>query len=183
MSKDAFRSGMRRVSGAVTIVTTRGVNGERRGVTATAVCSLTVDPPAVIACINRETWVGQFAPESRVFCVNVLSRDQTHVAETFAGRTALLAEDRFRIGEWSSRETGSPLLKHSIASFDCDLERSVEFATHVILIGHVRETVLGPENMEPLVYVDGDFTTTAPSVARPVATQSLASRHAETSKN
>ena len=62
MSKEDFRSAMRRVSGAVTIVTTRGVNGEPRGVTATAVCSLTVDPPAVIACINQEIWVGQLAP-------------------------------------------------------------------------------------------------------------------------
>lgn len=163
MSKDVFRAGMRRVSGAVTIVTTRGLNGEARGVTATAVCSLTVDPPAVIACINRETWVGQMAPESGVFCVNVLTREQTHVAETFAGRTDLSAGDRFQIGEWSDHQTGAPVLEHAIASFDCELDRAVEFATHVILIGHVKKTVLGPENTEPLRYVDGNFTTTAPA--------------------
>ena len=81
-----FKQGMRRVSGAVTVVTTRGPAGERRGVTATAICSLSVSPPAVIACVNRETWVGQFAPISRIFCVNVLARAQRDVAEAFAGR-------------------------------------------------------------------------------------------------
>jgi flavin reductase (DIM6/NTAB) family NADH-FMN oxidoreductase RutF len=163
MSKDVFRSGMRRVSGAVTVVTTKGVDGALRGVTATAVCSLTVDPPAVIACINRDTWVGQLAPESGVFCVNVLARNQTHVAETFAGRTTLIAGERFQVGEWNEHETGAPVLDRAIASFDCELDRAVEFATHVILIGHVRKTVLGPENAEPLLYVDGCFTTTASS--------------------
>ncbi|MDE1992172.1 MAG: flavin reductase family protein [Rhizobiaceae bacterium] len=171
MSKELFRAGMRRVSGAVTVVTTRGVDGEMRGVTATAVCSLTVDPPAVIACINRETWVGQLAPKSGVFCVNVLAKDQMHVAETFAGRTALVAEDRFQVGEWCNRETGAPVLEHAIASFDCELDSAVEFATHVILIGHVKTTELGPENTEPLLYVDGCFTTTAPpALARDAAT-------------
>ncbi|MGO4436751.1 flavin reductase family protein [Rhizobium sp. RAF56] len=176
MSKDAFRSGMRRVSGAVTVVTTRGVNGELRGVTATAVCSLTVDPPAVIACINRGTWVGQLAPESGVFCVNVLSLDQTHVAEAFAGRTVHSGEERFKIGEWSDEETGAPVLNHAIASFDCELDQAVEFATHVILIGHVKKTVVGPENTEPLLYVDGSFTTTAASPATPLPTVEPASR-------
>lgn len=156
-----FRSGMRRVSGAVTVVTTLGPKAERRGVTATAVCSLTVEPPSVIACINRQTWVGQFAPESQVFCVNVLSRGQQPVAETFAGRSDLAAEDRFRSGRWLPGETGSPVLDGALASFDCQLERAVEFATHVILIGRVVRTRLGRPDDEPLLYMDGGFTTTA----------------------
>jgi flavin reductase (NADH)/flavin reductase len=131
-----------------------------RGVTATAVCSLTVDPPSVIACINRDTWVGQFAPESGNFCVNVLSRDQQAVAETFAGRTALAAADRFQVGSWADSDTGAPMLDGAIASFDCDLQQAVEFATHVILIGRVRRSVSDASNAEPLVYVGGAFTTT-----------------------
>jgi len=160
MDKDLFRDAMRQVAGAVTVVTTRGVNGEPRGVTATAVCSLTVEPPSVIACINRDTWVGQFAPESGNFCVNVLARDQQDVAETFAGRTTLAAADRFQVGDWADAETGAPVLDGAIASFDCELEQAVDFATHVILIGRVRKTVSANSNSEPLVYVSGIFTTT-----------------------
>ncbi|MBL0372809.1 flavin reductase family protein [Rhizobium sp. KVB221] len=164
MDKNLFRSAMRQVAGAVTIVTTRGVNGEPRGVTATAVCSLTVDPPSVIACINRETWVGQFAPESKNFCVNVLARDQQSVAETFAGRTELSATDRFQVGGWSDAQTGAPVLEGAIASFDCELEQAVDFATHVILIGRVQKTVSDNSAAEPLVYVGGAFTTTHPEM-------------------
>lgn len=160
MDKDTFRDAMRNVAGAVTVVTTRSLDGEPRGVTATAVCSLTVEPPSVVACINRDTWVGQIAPESRNFCVNVLTRDQQPVAETFAGRTALSGADRFQVGDWQDAETGAPLLDGAIASFDCELEQAVEFATHVILIGRVRQTVRGSSGAEPLVYVGGGFTTT-----------------------
>ena len=160
MDKELFRSAMRQVAGAVTIVTTRGVNGEPRGVTATAVCSLTVEPPSVVACVNRDTWVGQFAPESGNFCVNVLARDQQPVAETFAGRTALAAADRFQVGGWSDAHTGAPVLDGAIASFDCALEQAVDFATHVILIGRVQKTISDNRDAEPLVYVGGTFTTT-----------------------
>jgi len=160
MDREKFRSAMRQVAGAVSVVTTRGVDGEPRGVTATAVCSLTVEPPSVIACINRETWVGQLAPQSGNFCVNVLARGQQPVAETFAGRTGLAAADRFQVGAWSDHETGAPVLEDAIASFDCDLDQAVEFATHVILIGRVRKTVGGRSDAEPLIYVDGGFTTT-----------------------
>lgn len=160
MDKDTFRDAMRNVAGAVTVVTTRSLDGEPRGVTATAVCSLTVEPPSVVACINRDTWVGQIAPESRNFCVNVLTRDQQPVAETFAGRSKLAGAERFQVGDWQDAETGAPLLDGAIASFDCELEQAVEFATHVILIGRVRRTVRGSSGAEPLVYVGGGFTTT-----------------------
>lgn len=162
MERTLFKQGMRRVSGAVTIVTTRGAAGERRGVTATAVCSLSAAPPALIACINRETWVGQLAPASGVFCVNVLSRAQREVAEAFAGRTGHVAEDRFRVGEWQPLESGAPALRAAIASFDCRLERCVEFASHIVLVGEVIRTVVGPAAAEPLIYFDGAFTTSAP---------------------
>ncbi len=160
MGTAAFKQAMRRVTGAVTVVTTRGIHGERRGVTATAVCSLSVVPPALIACINRETWVGQLAPESRVFCVNVLSRAQYAVAEAFAGRSGHVAEDRFAVGDWEEEDSGVPILRGAMASFDCRLERSVDFASHVVLVGEVVRTLTGPGDAEPLLYFDGAFTTT-----------------------
>lgn len=161
MGTESFKQAMRRVTGAVTVVTTRGLQGERRGVTATAVCSLSVAPPALIACINRDTWVGQLAPASRVFCVNVLSSAQHAVAEAFAGRSGHVAEDRFAVGEWAEQESGAPALRDAIAAFDCRLERSVDFASHVVLVGEVVRTLVGPTDTDPLLYFDGAFTTTA----------------------
>lgn len=158
-----FRAGMRRVAGAVTVVSTLAEDGGRRGVTATAVCSLTVDPPAVIACINRETSVGRAAPLAGVFSVSVLTRAQQDIAETFAGRTGHVGADRFAAGRWSAGTTGAPLLDGALASFDCRLEKAVAFATHVVLFGAVVGTRLGPADAEALLYADGRFTGLAPA--------------------
>ena len=159
--KARFLTGMRRVSGAVAVVTTSGPDGERRGVTATAFCSLTADPPSVLACINRETWVGQLAPLSGNFAVNVLAGEDRHLAEVFAGRTAASGEDRFRSGSWAPGRSGAPVLETALASFDCTLAEALDHATHVILIGRVLETHTGEAARPPLLYADGVFTTTA----------------------
>ena len=160
MSEEEFRRGMRRVAGTVTVVTTRGPNGERRGATATAVCSLTVDPPSVMACINRQTWVGRLAPESGNFAVNVLSADDVAIAETFAGRTKVEPEARFQSGNWRAGDTGAPILDDALSVFDCQLEKAIDFASHVILIGRVVRTWIGPDEGPPLVYVEGGYTST-----------------------
>lgn len=156
-----FKRAMRRVSSAVTIVTTSTPKGERRGVTATAVCSLTADPPSLIVCVNRATWVGQIVPSSGVFCVNVLARHQRRVAETFAGFTGHIAEARFEVGAWDASALGAPALQGALVTFACRLARCVDFGTHVILIGDVDRTALGPEDSAPLIYVDGAFGTSA----------------------
>lgn len=162
---DHFRLGMRRVSGTVAIVTTAGPDGERRGVTATAFCSLSADPPSVLACINRETWVGQLAPLSGNFCINVLSGSQQAVAEVFAGRSGLSAGERFSVGCWSVGQSGAPILEGALASFDCRLASAVDHATHVILIGAVLATRLGPEPADTLIYAEGRFTIPAQAAA------------------
>ena len=154
-----FKQAMRRVSSAVTIVTTRGPGGERRGVTATAVCSLSADPPSLLVCVNRETWVARMAPLSGVFCVNVLARHHQPVAETFAGRTGHAAEERFEVGDWRGAAASAPALEDALAAFDCRLARCVDFASHVILIGEVASVSLGAGDAAPLVYVDGAFGT------------------------
>jgi flavin reductase (DIM6/NTAB) family NADH-FMN oxidoreductase RutF len=159
MGIDRFRQGMRQVAGAVTVVTTRGPKGERRGVTATAVCSLSVEPPSLIACINRSSWVAQFAPASGVFAINVLAADQEAIARAFAGQTALVGEDRFQVGAWRDGVTGAPLVDDCLAAFDCRLGSAVDHASHVILVGQVAQTILRAETGAPLVYVNGTFAT------------------------
>ncbi|PSJ62853.1 flavin reductase family protein [Pseudaminobacter soli (ex Li et al. 2025)] len=157
MSSDLFLAGMRKVVGAVSVITTTSNDGDPRGLTATSVCSLSAEPPSLIACVNRKTWVAQFVPDSGVFAVNVLSQGQEAIARTFAGQTSLAASDRFSVGEWETRTTGVPIAKGALASFECKLEQIIDHTTHVILIGQVVETVLG--NGHSLVYLDGSFAS------------------------
>lgn len=163
MSSNLFLAGMRKVAGAVSVITTTSNDGDHRGLTATSVCSLSAEPPSLIACVNRKTWVAQFVPDSGVFAVNVLSHEQEAIARTFAGQTALAASDRFSVGEWETKTTGVPIAKGALASFECRLEKIIDHTTHVILIGQVIETVLGDGHS--LVYLDGGFS----SVLRPLS--------------
>lgn len=167
--KARFLGGMRRVSGAVAVITTTGPNGERRGVTATAFCSVTADPPSILACINRETWVGQLAPLSGNFAVNVLSGADQPIAEIFAGRTALSGESRFQSDRWQVGQSGAPVLDDALACFDCRLSEATHHATHVILIGRVIDTRTDAATLSPLLYAQGAFTTTAGGDAADVA--------------
>ena len=163
MTSDLFRAGMRKLAGAVSVITTVGSDGERRGLTATAICSLSAEPPSLIACVNRKSWVAQFVPDAGLFAVNVLSHAQEEIARTFAGQTGLEAQDRFSVGEWRPGRTGVPVASGALANFECRLDRVVEHTTHIILIGEVVETMLGDGHS--LVYLDGGFS----SVPRPLA--------------
>jgi flavin reductase (NADH)/flavin reductase len=163
MSSDLFLAGMRKVAGAVSVITTTANDGERRGLTATAVCSLSAEPPSLIACVNRKTWVAQFVPDSGVFAVNVLSHAQETIARTFAGQTSLAAEDRFSVGDWRTGMTGAPIVRGALVSFECRLEQIVDHTTHIILIGRVVQTA--PGEGHSLVYLDGSFS----SVPRPLS--------------
>lgn len=156
MTTQHFLAGMRKVVGAVCVITTVGPQGERRGLTATAVCSLSAAPPSLIACVNQKTWVAQLVSNAGVFAVNVLSNFQEDVARAFAGQTDLTAEDRFSVGRWETRITGAPVAIDALASFECKLEREIAHTTHTILVGQVVDTTLG--DGRSLVYLDGSFS-------------------------
>ncbi|TXI04727.1 MAG: flavin reductase [Rhizobium sp.] len=159
MGSEEFRAGMRRLAGGVTIVTSVDEKGARCGLTATAVCSLSTDPPSLLVCVNRSTSVAFVVEKSGVFAVNVLSREQQPVAEVFAGRTDLAREDRFAVGDWRFGATGTPLLASTCVSFECELAELKEFSTHFILIGKVAATHCSFESDQPLIYGNGAFLT------------------------
>ena len=93
-----FKQAMRYLAGAVTIVTT-GSGEERRGLTATAVCSLSADPPRVIACINRNGITYEMISKSRKLGINILSAAHQTLAMRFAGMMDIGDVDRFGVGD------------------------------------------------------------------------------------
>ena len=150
---EKFKNSMRQLAAGVTIVTT-AIGNERRGLTATAVCSLSAAPPPLLACVNREAGAHDPTLQSRVFCVNILATHHRALAATFADpeKTA----ERFESGEWSTLESGAPVLMDSLASFDCILGQTMRADTHTVLTGRVQAVRLN-ENLEPLLYSRGEF--------------------------
>ena len=73
-----YKLGMRQLAGAVNIITSLHA-GKPWGMTATAVCSASAEPPTVLVCINQSAATHQAILEAGIFCVNVL-RDSQAVA-------------------------------------------------------------------------------------------------------
>ncbi len=157
VDSDDFREGMRQLAAGVTIVTT-SIGDQRIGLTATAVCSLSAEPPMLLACVNREAGAHDPTLQSRVFCVNVLGARHLDLAAQFSSSERV--PERFTTGEWGTLETGAPVLLDALASFDCLLGQTLRAETHTVLTGRV-QAVRTDTAQEPLLYSRGAFGTFA----------------------
>ena len=154
MDTQKFRNLMRHQAGAVTIIAV-GRAGSRTGLTATAMCSLSDNPPSVLICVNKNASAHAPIREARCFSVNVLARAQKELATRFSTKK-LEGEARFDAEAWETLATGAPVLKDTIASLDCELVDEHMVETHSIFIGRVKDGRFH-EKAEPLLYFRGDF--------------------------
>lgn len=117
-------------------VITAAQDGRRFGLTATAVASVTADPPRIMVCVNRSGRTHEAIAAAGAFCVNVLAEDQDRIAMVFAGMGGADA-DRFAQGDWAPMLTGAPALAGASAVFDCRLAETFAQSTHSMFIGEV----------------------------------------------
>jgi len=147
-----FRSAMARLACAVTVVTTDGAAG-RRGMAATAVTSVTDDPPTLLVCVNRSTRSNAMIKQNGVFAVNVLSIDQEELVGAFSGGEG----DPFARTElWDTLRTGAPILRDALSSLDCTLDQIINVGTHSLFVGQVTAKRAGTAS-SGLVYFDRRF--------------------------
>ncbi len=152
-----FKLGMRNLAGAVSIITSRH-GGRRFGMTATAVCSVSADPPTLLACINRSTTTHRAVDEAGLFCVNVLRHEDRELSRLFSG--AQKGEERFRAELWTRLATGSPVLLNALVAFDCRVANRLVHGTHTIFVGEVERLQIGGKG-KPLLYSDGQYAKLA----------------------
>ncbi len=134
-----FRAAMRRLAGGVSIITV-GRGHDITGMTVTSVSSLSVDPPTLIVCVNRDSSSWPLLVRHRVFGVNILNAQQVEIAERFSGKGGIKGAERFAGAQWTTRRSGVLLLVDALASIDCEVEDIVERHSHGIVIGRVLDT-------------------------------------------
>jgi len=156
-----FKRGMRALAGAVNIITSVS-DGKRYGMTATAVCSASADPPTVLVCVNRSTTTHRAIEASGVFCVNVLRHEDRELSGLFSGGgpEGMRGEARFREEDWARLATGAPVLASALVSFDCRVVNRLQHGTHTIFLGEVAEIRIGRKG-KPLLYSDGQYAKLA----------------------
>lgn len=155
-----FRAAMKTVATPVTILAT-GQGELRYGITASAVCSLSDQPPMILACVNLNSAILPHIRANRCFSANFLSETQSTLARHFAGMTKVYGPERFQFGSWSRLLTGAPVLEDSLSVFDCSLEHEYDSPTHAVLVGRVK-AILQDGTTRALIYASGQFSCPAP---------------------
>ena len=145
-----FRDAMARLGAAVNIVTTDGVAG-RYGVTVSAVCSLTDEPPTLLVCINRRSRGLALFRDNAMLCVNILGADHAAVSARFAGGAAAM-DDRFGDpADWVATPRGLPALRDAVAALECRIVDAPEIGTHAMLRCEVEDARFA-DRMDGLIY-------------------------------
>jgi flavin reductase (DIM6/NTAB) family NADH-FMN oxidoreductase RutF len=155
VSPSYFRNAMRHLTGGVSVITV-GRGRDISGMTVTSVSSLAVDPPSLIAAINRSSSSWSLLKSYGFFGVNILNADQLDIAERFTGKAGLKGVDRFTGAEWIAGASGVPLLVGALAALDCEVEDIVERHSHAIVIGHPRDMRLSARTAA-LAYWQGQY--------------------------
>jgi len=155
----AFRRAMRRFAATVSVISTR--QGEQRhAMTATAVTSLSMAPPSLLACVYGTSRFHRVLEREEHFCVNVLYKDQAILSQAFSRSTSPDQDTRI---SWIDDGNFS-YLSNAQAVVLCRKAMQVPFGTHTIFIGTVVNAIVR-DDVAPLIFQDGQYGSCTPLAA------------------
>ncbi len=153
LDQQMLRMTMRQWATGVTIVTSANKSAagtEVGGMTVSSFTSVSLDPPTVLVCLNKETYTHALIARSGVYAISMLSADQEALSNRFAGAEKEM-NARFAGLELSYADTGAPLLPGALAWLDCVVRETMDTNTHTIYVGEVVYAHVNPD-AAPLVY-------------------------------
>ncbi len=151
VSSEEFRAALSRFASGVTVVTSVDGEGWPHGITVSAFCSVSLDPPLVLVCIEKLAGSHASLTESGRFSVNLLAGGQQWISERFAS----LEADKFRDVPTATGLSGLPLIEGCLASLECELRQVVDAGDHSVFIGEVM--FARGDGDDPLLYFLGDY--------------------------
>lgn len=154
LDANALRMTMRQWVTGVTVVTS-ALGTERAGMTVSSFTSVSLEPPTVLVCLNKESYAHDIVQKSGAFAISLLSNGQEALSNRFAGLDPTIT-DRFAGLEVVTAETGSPLLPNAIGWLDCQVRVAHDSTTHTIFVGEVVFAQNNPDRA-PLVYYNRSY--------------------------
>lgn len=149
---DAFLEAMRKFASTICVLTCRDADGNRHGMAATAVTSLSLEPVSIVACVNRATTFYAGFARATHFCVNVLADSQAEQARIFG--SSKFRDERFTAGDWrDDPTTGVPVLLGAQANLICVPDAAMDYGSHTVIAGRVTEVMIG-EVDGPLLHLN-----------------------------
>ncbi len=139
----------------VTVVTA-GRPPAYHGMTANAFSSVSLEPPLILICVDKDTHMLEVLQETPAFTVNILRADQEALSSYFASSKRVYGPEEFAEIKYSVGETGAPRLDDAIAYMDCTVHSIVPGGDHDIYIGQVKACECDP-GADPLLFFEGGY--------------------------
>ena len=155
-----FRNAMARFASGVTVVTTRNSDGAFVGFTASAFSSLSLEPPLLLVCLQKDADCYAAFMESDVFAVSILARGQAEIARRFATKAIDKLKDT---PVTPGAQTGLPLVSGAAAHAECRMRERIDGGDHTILVGEVVRAATS--DAEPLLHYNRQFGRFQPDEA------------------
>ena len=151
ITKDEFKQALSRFASGVTVITTKDKSGKLHGITVSAFCSVSLEPPLILICIDKNAGSHDAFEESKSFVVNILSEDQQHISNHFA----LPIPDKFDGMDYSTNGNEIPVLRDTLVNLECNLKEAYEGGDHTIFVGEIEKSHISEG--EPLIYSQGSY--------------------------
>jgi flavin reductase (DIM6/NTAB) family NADH-FMN oxidoreductase RutF len=151
---DTFRSVLGRFASGVTIVTARDDDGRDHGMTVSAFCSLSLEPPMVLLCVDRTATMYELMHHRPALGISILSSSQEAYSRRFADPTSDRAQ-RFEGMAYGRGSNGAVLLDGALAHLECRALSHHDAGDHTIVIAEIEraEALDG----RPLLYFRGGY--------------------------
>lgn len=160
MDADTFRSVLGRFASGVTIITARTPDGDDRGMTVSAFCSVSLDPPLVLFCVDRAAELHPVLDVGVHVGVSILSRDMERYSRRFADADARI--QRFEGVGFARGERGVVLVDDALAHLECRVTERHEAGDHTIFVAAVERARPLDGEPEPLLYFRGGYALLRP---------------------
>jgi flavin reductase (DIM6/NTAB) family NADH-FMN oxidoreductase RutF len=150
--KQNFLNSMRGITSTVNVISA-AAEGQRHAMTATSVTSLSLDPPSMLVCINKDASLHKILLDNSNFCINVLSSLQKELAEVCSNSEE--GESRFVSESWKDQ---GPYIynEDALSNIFCTKTNQVDHTSHTIFIGTVNRVINSPD-LKPLLYGSGGY--------------------------
>ena len=149
---DSFRSVLGRFASGITVITAVDGDGRDVGMTVSAFCSVSLHPPLVQACVDRDASMFEALQRAERFGVNVLAAEQEALSRRFAD---VDASHRFDGIGYSRGESGVVLLDDALAHIECSMVSRYEAGDHMLFVGEVERATA--RDARPLLYYRGGY--------------------------
>ena len=150
-SKAEFRQALGMFATGVTIISARAPDGSLVGLTANSFNSVSLDPPLILWSLGLKARSLEQFKGCEYYAVNVLTAHQTDLAMNFSRSDG----NRFEGVDYDLGFGGTPIIKGSLATFECSNRSQYEEGDHIIFVGHVQRVTA--TKGQALIYQDGRF--------------------------